>query len=261
MAGSRVILITGASSGIGQAAALAFARRGERVAAAARRMDCLQALRESARTLPGAILPLAADVTRASDMEEAVRQVVAEWGRLDVLVANAGIGHRGPLVDADWIDLETVLHTNIDGVLHSVRAAIPAIRAGGRGGHILLISSISAAAPAPYAAVYGASKSFVNGLARALRGELRRDHIAVTAMLIGQTRTEFAEHRLGQTGRVAGWLPTMTAERVADRIVWASTRQRRALTLRLIDRAFLLAAALTPGWLDRLQEAVYRPRR
>ncbi len=258
MSTDHVVLITGASSGIGRATALAFAARGARVVAVARRADRLATLAGEAANLPGAILPVTADVTRADDMRRAVERARAAWGRLDVLVANAGLGQRGPLVDAPWDDLDIVLRTNIDGVLHSVRAAVPLIRQGGRGGHIILISSISGAAPAPFAAVYGASKSFINGLGRALRTELRDDRIRVTIFLVGQTHTEFAQTRRGRPGRVASWLPTMSAETVARRIVHAVDHPRRTVVLRLIDRVFLLAAALTPGLLDDLQWRVYR---
>jgi short-subunit dehydrogenase len=254
---SQVVLITGASSGIGYATALEFVRRGARVAALARRTDRLYTLQEAARSLPGSILPITADVSSAADMQRAVHDALHLWKRLDVLVANAGVGHRGSLVDAAWDDLDTVLRTNIDGVLHSIRAAVPAMRQSG-GGHIILISSVSGTAPAPFAAVYGASKSFVNGLARALRGELGDDHIWVTNFLVGQTRSEFAQARLGQPGRVAGRFPTMKTETVARRIVWASTRRKRTVVLRLWDYAFILGGTLAPGLLDRLQRIVYK---
>ena len=258
MQAQQVVMITGASAGIGRATALEFARQGACVAAIARRAERLEALQAEAADAEGEIMPIAADVTRPGEMQQAVAATMARWARLDVLVANAGVGHRGAVVDADWADLETVLRTNIDGVLHSIRAAVPAIRSGGRGGHVILISSISAAAPAPYAAVYGASKSFVNGLARALRYELIDDHIWVTTFLVGQTHSEFAQVRLGRPGRVAGKLPTMQAETVARRIVWASRRRKRTVVLRLIDRAFILGAVLTPGLMDRLQKAIYK---
>lgn len=258
MSTDRVVLITGASSGIGLATALAFAAQGARVVAVARRAERLAALADRAAGLPGAILPVTADVTRAEDMARAVESARVEWGRLDVLVANAGLGQRGPLVDAPWEDLEAVLRTNIDGVLHSVRAAAPLIRQGGRGGHIILISSISGAAPAPFAAIYGASKSFVNGLGRALHTELRSERIHVTTFLVGQTHTEFAQARRGRPGRVAAWLPTMSAETVARRIVQTTDHPRRVVVLRLIDRVYLLAATLAPGLLDDLQWRVYR---
>lgn len=254
----RVVLITGASSGIGRAAALEFARRGARVAAVARRTDRLVELKEEAASCPGEVLPITADVTDAADMQRVVNNTLNLWGRLDILVANAGIGHRGPLVEAAWDDLQTVLHTNIDGVLHSIRAAVPAMRQSGHGGHICLISSISGVAPAPFAAIYGTSKSFVNGLGRALRYELLDDHIWVTTFLVGQTHSEFAQARLGQKGRVAGKVPRMQAEVVARKIVWASTRHKRIVVLRPLDWAFILAATLLPGMLDRLQRTVYQ---
>ncbi len=258
MTDRRVILITGASSGIGRATAQAFAQEGEHVAALARRTDRLEALAASCAGLPGEVLPLTADVTRPADLEHAVAAAVARWGRLDVLVANAGLGHRGALVEADWGDLETLLKVNIEGVLHSIRAAVPAMRQGGHGGHVILISSISGVAPAPYAALYGASKSFVNGLARALRYELDGDGIRVTTFIVGQTHSEFAQNRLGRPGRVAGKLPTMRAEQVARRIVWASARRRRAVIMRPLDALFVLGATVAPGLLDRLQQAVYK---
>lgn len=258
MVNNRVVMITGASAGIGHATALAFARHGDRVAALARRTRRLHTLADSCEDMPGEILPITADVTRQPDLERAVRETTTRWGHLDVLVANAGLGHRGGLVDAEWRDLETVLRVNIEGVLHSVRAAVPAMRMGRRGGHIILISSISGVAPAPFAAMYGASKSFVNGLARALRYELNDEQIWVTNFIIGQTHSDFAENRLGQPGRVASKLPTMTAEQVAQRIVWASTRRRRAVIMRPLDTLFVLGATFAPGVMDRLQKAVYK---
>lgn len=258
MADNRVIMITGASAGIGRATALEFARSGGRVAALARRTRRLHALAAECEDMTGDMLPVTADVTRQQDLDRAVMETTTRWGHLDVLVANAGLGHRGGLVDAEWRDLETVLRVNIDGVLHSVRAAVPAMRMGRRGGHIILISSVSGVAPAPFAAVYGASKSFINGLARALRYELNDEQIWVTNFIIGQTHSDFAENRLGQPGRVASKLPTMAAEQVARRIVWASTHQRRTVVMRPLDTLFVLGATFAPGLMDRLQKAVYK---
>jgi short-subunit dehydrogenase len=205
----QVVLITGASSGIGWATALAFARHDTNVVATARRAERLALLEREINQLPeahGNILTVIADVRNPAGMENAVKLALQHFGRLDILVANAGIGHRGSIADANWSDLETVLRTNIDGVLHSIRAAVPAMKQTG-GGHIILISSVMSNMPAPGAATYAASKAFVSNLANSLRLELDADNIWVTDVRVGQTTTEFADNRLGRPGRVASRFP------------------------------------------------------
>lgn len=199
---NRIVFITGASSGIGRAAALAFARAGYDVCGLARRADRLEALRADIAELPTPkreFLAVAGDVRDPAQVEAAVAQTVERFGRLDVLVANAGVGHHGTVVDGEWDHLSAVLRTNIDGALHSVRAAVPAMRQNG-GGQILIISSVVAGAHTPFTATYAASKAFVSSLAGSLRLELEDENIAVTDVLVGRTLTEFNQNRLGASG-------------------------------------------------------------
>jgi 3-oxoacyl-[acyl-carrier protein] reductase len=256
---SRIVLITGASSGIGYETALAFARRGDKVAATARRVDRLEQLAAAAKSLPGEIATFAADVTIVDDMQRVVEEIMVKWGRLDVLVANAGIGHRSPIVDMPWEDLEAVLLTNINGVLHSVRAAVPAMRKSG-GGQIITISSVTSIGITPYATAYAASKAALNGFARGLRVELKKDNIWVTNVLLGQTHSEFAAVRRGKQGRVAGKLPTMKPEYVARRIVGEVGKRHRTVTLRLIDHVINFAGTFFPSIMDRILEMVYKTK-
>lgn len=256
----RVALITGASSGIGRATALAFARQGTHVAGIARRGERLADLKAEIDALPaprGDFLGITGDVTQAESMQAAVEETMARFGRLDVLVANAGVGHRGPVADADWEDLETLLRTNIDGVLHSVRAAVPAMRQTG-GGHIITISSVTYNLVSPYAATYAASKAFVSSIAHSLRLELEDDLIRVTEILVGRTNTEFNEKRLGLGSRAGNNLPTMRPERVAQAIVKAVERPRRSVTLRLLDRLVIWGNILLPDVLGRLAKRQYK---
>jgi short-subunit dehydrogenase len=253
----RVVLVTGASSGIGYATALAFARRGDKVAATARRLDRLEALAAAAKSLLGEIQIYAADVNNPQDMQRVVADVMARWGRLNVLIPNAGLGQRGSVTDSKWEDLELVLRTNIDGVLHTIRAGVPAMRKSG-GGQIITISSVVSAAPGAYSAIYSASKSAVDTLTRALRMELAPDNIWVTNILLGQTHSEFAEMRRGRPGRVASKMPTMTPEFVAERIVKESTRRRRTVILRWPDRIIVLVGTFLPWIMDRIMERIYR---
>ncbi|HVU14333.1 MAG TPA: SDR family NAD(P)-dependent oxidoreductase [Phototrophicaceae bacterium] len=248
---SQVVLITGASSGIGYATALAFAQRGAQIAATARRSDKLADLANEIAALKGECLTISADVTDAAAMQAAVAQTVARFGRLDVLIANAGVGQRGTLVDSEWGDLETVLRTNIDGVLHSVRAAIPALRA--TKGQIVLVASLAGTTPAPYTAVYGASKAFVRSLGCSLEYELQPDGIAVTTLLIGPVATEFSANRKGAAGHgaQAANIPSMSAAQVAAGIVKAVERRSKTVVLRLFDRLILLGNLLVPDVIGR----------
>ncbi|MCY3780835.1 MAG: SDR family NAD(P)-dependent oxidoreductase [Chloroflexi bacterium] len=262
MTTNPVVFITGASSGIGWAAALAFARAGYAVCGLARRAERLSNLQDEIDALPsphGDFLAAVGDVRRADDVALAVERTLERFGRLDVLVANAGIGQHGTLVDAEWEHVETVLRTNIDGLLHSVRACAPAMRRNG-GGRILIISSIVAGIHTPYTATYAASKAFVSSLAGSLRPELEEDNISVTDVLVGRTVTEFNQNRLGSSQEVRGRLPTKTAEEVAAALVKAAGRNPRHVILSWFDRLALAGGLLAPGLMARLAKRQYEPR-
>jgi 3-oxoacyl-[acyl-carrier protein] reductase len=258
----RVVFITGASSGIGRAAVLAFARGGSHVIGTARRVDRLESLQAEINALPaphGDFLPIALDVRDAAAVNAAMRQAVDRFGRLDMLIANAGLGQRGAVAEAEWEHLDTVIRTNIDGVLHSIRAAVPEMRKSG-GGHILIVSSVVYNMISPYAATYAASKAFVSSLSRSLAMELEADNIRVTDLLVGRTESEFNDSRLGQRGygSKASRLPRMTAEEAAAAIVKAAQGHKRRVTLRWWDRLLVAANVIVPGFVGRRALRQYR---
>jgi len=260
LANQKVALITGASSGIGYETALAFARKGIHVVATARRVDKLGDLQKAVLQLPaghGDILTVEADVTRREDMLNAVKLAVGRFGRLDILVANAGIGHRGKVADSEWADIETLLRTNIDGVIHSIQAAVPAMRQTG-GGHILTISSVTYNLTAPYIAAYAASKAFVTSLSHSLRLELESDNIKVTDVLVGRTSTEFNQKRLGLGKRSGESLPTMAPSQVAAAIVRAAEGNPRSVVVRFFDRLIMLGNTLVPEMIGRIALRQYK---
>lgn len=265
-AATPVVFITGASSGIGYATAVAFIKRGYHVAGTARRADRLTALQTEIAGLSGAhgeFLPLVADVRDAAALQSAVHQTVERFGRLDVLVANAGLGQRGAVVDAKWEDLDTLLRTNIDGVLHSIRAAVPAIRQTGQGGQIVIVSSVMYNMTAPYVAAYAASKAAVSSFARSLRLELEHENIGVSDLLVGRTITEFSANRLGEAGRSGGGsmagIPEMPASQVADAIVAAAEHHHKTRSLRLIDALIVLLNKIAPEIIGRRAIRQYKP--
>ncbi|MFN8380089.1 MAG: SDR family oxidoreductase [Anaerolineae bacterium] len=258
----KVAFITGATSGIGFASALEFAGRGCHVVATGLSEEALQPLVQAVAALPaphGDLLALVADVRDAGALNEAASAAEARFGRLDILLANAGVGQRGSIADSAWAELETLLRTNIDGVLHSIRACVPAMRKAG-GGRIIVISSISAGVPMPYAATYGASKTFVSSIAASLRYELEPDHITVTELRLGRVATPFNQNRLGAKGYSAGasTLPTMTPERVAQAIADNAERPRKTVILRWFDWLTRLVGLIAPGYIARKAMRQYR---
>lgn len=256
----RVVFITGASSGIGRASTLAFTQAGYRVAGTARRAGRLEALADEIQKATGRenlFLPLVGNVTDAESMAAAAQATVEHFGRLDILVANAGVGHRGALVDAEWNGIETLLRTNIDGVLHSVRACVPHMREVGSG-HVMTISSVTYNLVSPYAASYAASKAFVSSIANSLRIELAKDNIHVTDFLVGRTETEFNEKRLGEGARSGGGLPTMTPDHVADAILKAAEKPKNTVILRFFDRLIVWGNRLIPGIIGELAKRQYK---
>ena len=257
----QVVFITGASSGIGRATALAFARSGAHVCGLARRKMRLKDLAREVAELPaphGEFLPAVGDVRRAETIEAAVAKTLERFGRLDVLVANAGLGQHGALAKAEWQHLETVLRTNIDGLMHSVRACVPALRA--TSGQIMIVSSVVAGIHTPYTATYAASKAFVSSLAGSLRLELEEDGIAVCDVLVGRTSTEFNQNRLGSSQGNRGGLPTASADAVAQAIVQAAQNRQRRVILRAFDRLILAGGVLAPGLMARLAKRQYQPQ-
>lgn len=253
---AKVVLVTGASSGIGFAVSVALAKRGVHVVGVARRAERLQGLTDACASLPGNFLGVAGDVSRPEDMQKAAQAALDHFGRLDALIANAGLGHRGGLVDAEWHDLETLMRTNMDGVIHAIRAAVPAMKNGGR---IVIISSVVHNMISPYAALYAASKAFVSSLARALDYELAPRGVRVCDVLLGRTQTEFNERRLGAGSRKKSRVPEMTADYVAEKITDLTLgRFRRRAALRWFDRLILIGNALIPHFIAGLASKQYK---
>lgn len=257
MPAKQVVFVTGASSGIGYATALAFAQQGYCVAGTARDAARMSALGAEIASIEGSeLLALTADVRDADAVCRAVDETVAHFGRIDVVVANAGVGHRGSIVEAAWEDVDTLLRTNIDGVLHTLRAAVPHLRKQGSG-HIVTVSSVVFNMTVPYAAYYAASKAFTSSIARSLRLELEADNIRVTDMIVGRTDTNFDRNRLGGR-RSGGSIPSMTPDAVAVAILNAVNKNKKTVTLRLFDRLMVLANVLLPEVIGRVALRQYK---
>lgn len=193
MAGTegKVVAVTGASSGIGEATALLLAERGARLVLGARRSARLAELVARIERAGGSAVQLRTDVTRPDDLHALVALATERFGRLDVLVNNAGVGTISPLDDLRVEEWDHMIDVNVKGVLHGIAAALPVFRAQGAG-HFVTTASTAAFRIVPTMAVYAASKFAVRALCEGLRQEAG-DALRVTTVSPGAIATDFAE--------------------------------------------------------------------
>lgn len=184
-----VVAITGASSGIGEATARLLAARGARLVVAARRVDRLQVLADTLRADGAAAVAVAADVCQRDDVQRIVDTALAEFGRLDVLVNNAGISAIGPLADGDVAGWQAMIDVNLSAVLYGIAAATPVFRRQGRG-HFVTTVSTAGLKIVPNMGVYAATKNAVRTVMEALRQESTDGVIRTTSISPGFVNTE-----------------------------------------------------------------------
>ncbi|WP_423464157.1 SDR family oxidoreductase [Promicromonospora sp. MS192] len=188
----KVVAITGASSGIGEATALLLAERGASVVLGARRTDRLDDVVGRIRADGGRAVSRAVDVTRRADLEGLVGQAVEEFGRLDVLVGNAGISRLSPVADLDVDGWQAMIDVNLNGVLNGIAAALPVFRRQGAG-HLVTTVSTSGLKIVPTQALYAATKNAVRTLLEGLRQESTDGVLRTTAVSPGYVRTELVD--------------------------------------------------------------------
>ena len=246
----RVALVTGASSGIGAATARVFAGAGLRVALCARRKDRLEQLAADLIARGGEATAHAVDVTDALAVRAMVDDVAARWGRLDVLVNNAGRGFAATLEQTTTEELRALMELNVVAVLGATQAALPIMRRQGRG-HVINISSVVGRRAVPYRAAYSATKFALGALSEALRVELTGTGIAVTLVYpIRTADTEFHEVEVQKVPwRPMG--PVQPAERVARSILRCVRRPRPEVYPYWPVRILAVMSVLAPGLVDR----------
>ncbi|WP_230983032.1 SDR family oxidoreductase [Inquilinus limosus] len=186
----KIIAVTGASSGIGEAVARHFAKAGAAVMLGARRLHRLEVVAEEIRCDGGRVALRRLDVTRREDAEAFVQAAVAQFGRLDVIVNNAGVMPLSPVADLKVEEWDRMVDVNLKGVLYGVAAALPVFRAQGSG-HIVNVTSVADRRIVPTAAVYSATKYAVRAFSEGLRQEIGGG-IRVTVVAPGATESELA---------------------------------------------------------------------
>jgi len=224
----QVAFITGASSGIGAAIARVFAREGARVVLAARRADRLEALQQEITALGSEALAVACDVTDRGSLDAAVKRAAEAFGRIDVVLANAGFGVSGVFTDLETVDFRRQFETNVFGVLDTVYATLPyLLESKGRLG---IVGSVSGRVGTPASAPYTASKFAVVGLAECLYYDLADRGVSVTCINPGFVASEI--RRVNNRGELTGkpdpvpQFLVMPAAKAARQIVRALYRRR-----------------------------------
>ena len=224
----KVAIVTGASHGIGRSTSLALAARGIAVALAARNRPSLAAVENEIRDQGGVALTIPTDVTDAAGVEAMVEQTSRELGPIDLLVNNAGVVARGPIVDTDEATWDDVLDINLKGAFLCTKAVLPEMIRRGRG-RIVNVSSIAGKIGTLQLAAYGASKWGLIGLTKATAEEVRGDGVHVFSACPGAVNTEMLEKGL------PGATPDMEPEDVSNVIVYLATGAPEAMTGAAVD--------------------------
>ena len=224
----KVAIVTGASSGIGEATAIALATEGARVVVIARREDRLSDLVKKIEGQGGKALAITGDMTDEKAIKQIMSQVKDQMGQLDILVNNAGVMLLSPIAEAQTEDWRQMVEVNLIGLMFASHAALPIMQAQG-GGHIVNVSSTAGRQVNPGSAVYSATKFGVGAFSEGLRREVYKDKIRVTIIEPGAVDTELTDHITNATTQqnINQWKSSMRqlkSEDIAAAIVYAVTQ-------------------------------------
>lgn len=259
-----VVLITGASSGIGAAVALEFARKGADLALVARRKDRLTEVAAEIQKIGRRVCVIPGDVTRDGEMENAIATVVSELGRVDIVIANAGFGVAGSFEELKLEDYRRQFETNVFGLLRTAYAALPELKK--TQGTLVLLGSVAGEIALPGASPYSMSKFAVHALAEALTAELKPQGISVCLIAPGFVASEFRQidnrgsHHVGAKDPIPSWLVVPT-EVAAREIVRAIQNRRKKTYITFHGKVAAWAKRWTPWAISLLVTLGLRARR
>jgi short-subunit dehydrogenase len=255
----RTAIVTGASSGIGMETALALARRSYAVVLAARRAQRLEQVAQQCRSIGAVALTVPTDVSDPRQVEALMARTVEQFGRVDVMVNNAGLGLFARVHETNEQDLHALFETNFFGVFYGCKAVAP-VMIRQRSGHIFNVSSVVGKRGTPFHGGYCATKFAVCGLTDSMRVELRSYGVRVTCVCPALTATEFFEHSpRGQAARSSfqRFKGLMPASAVAKGIVAAIGKNRPEIVFSAGGKMLALMAALSPRLTDAAMKLYY----
>lgn len=250
----KVVIITGASSGIGKALVMRYAQAGSKIVLAARNAEKLEAVANVAKDNGGETHWIVADVSKKADCEKLIAETIKVYGRIDVLINNAGISMRALLETVDVEVIEKVMQINFMGTVYCTHAALPHILKSK--GSIVGVSSIAGFRGIPARTGYSASKFAMHGFLESLRVEVLKRGVHVLLACPGFTASNIRNTALTADGSAQGQTPLkeeklMSAEEVADRIFKAVVRRKRTLVLTFQGKMAVFVNKWLPSFMDK----------
>src|SRR5262245_24614666 len=255
----KVVVVTGASMGIGEAIAKEFAVHGASVALAARNPERLEAARQ--RVGRANTIAVSCDVTKREDLEGLLAATLTHFGRVDVWVNNAGHGLMDSIAQMDLSECRRLFETNLFAVIQAMQLAAPVMQKQGSGA-IINISSVAGYIAVPYMAAYGATKRALNSITLGARMELEKSGVQVINVCPGYIATDFGlnavkgkeRYRLGVAARTG-----ITPDQVARAVLRAYQKNKREIVVPWKDRIFIALYQLAPGIVEGMMRRMLRP--
>lgn len=247
----KVAIVTGASSGIGRATAIALAGQGACVALASRNGEALSALAEELKERGRKVIVIPTDVTEQEQVEALVREVLAQWGRVDILVSNAGEYIQSPITDLDLAALQRSLDVNFYGGIYCIKAVLPHMLKQ-KSGHIVAVTSMDGKIGIPPDAPYVSAKFALTGFCEVLRQEVRDNGISVTNVLPGRVDTPMIEHL-----RFSWITAKVSSEKVALAILKAIRKRKPIVIIPLAAKLLYYINVFAPTLSDQLTRLLH----
>ncbi len=263
MSEKQVMIVTGASSGIGAATARLFGAEGYRVALAARRLERLEALAAEISSAGGEAFPIQTDVSVSASVNNMVQTTLAQWGQVDILFNNAGFGRFGWLETLDpERDIQAQLNTNVLGTVLATQAVLPHMITR-KHGHIINMASVAGLVATPTYSIYAASKFAIRGFSQALRREVGIHNIDVSVLYPGGVATEFGDKagvKKRKTGISTPRFLKRTADDIARAVLRVSRHPRHIVVVPWLMRYSVWLNNMVPNLVDKIIERSFTKR-
>jgi len=251
---NKVVIVTGASSGIGQSCVERFVKEGAKVVLAARNIDAMKAFTASMNQEQILIVPT--DVSKVDQVDQLVKQSIQHFGQIDILINNAGVGIKGSVVTSPLDEYEKVWRTNVNGVLYGIRSVYPLMKKQGSG-IIVNVSSVAGFKGFHDSGMYSSTKFAVNGMTESLAEEARKDNIDVILVCPGKVETNFEENVVYREEAMQTRRTGVSADSIAVAILQAIQKRKRMIVVGKKCKPLYLLNRVSPNLTNIIIRRIY----